>query len=184
MSDKVFVILFRGINVGGNKIAKMEVLRAALTQAGFGEVATYVQSGNVVLTSAKTAKQVAAEVEALFAKTFGFSSRVTIRSADEWRRLIKSNPFPEAAAAHKTLHAVILDGEPAADAIDRFKAKANETERFEIRDGVLYLHTPDGFGTSKLAAVFDQTLKVPLTARNWRTVLTIMEMVEKAGGPS
>lgn len=180
MSETVFIVLFRGINVGGNKTAKMEVLRAALTEAGFGSVATYIQSGNVVLTANMKAAEVATKIERLFAETFGFSSRPTLRTADAWKDMIAANPFPEAAADHKKLHAVLLDGVPGEEAADRLRERALPTERFVVADGVLYLFTPEGFGTSKLAEALDRCLKVPLTARNWRTVVTLMEMADKA----
>ena len=170
MSETVFIVLFRGINVGGNKVAKMETLRAALTGAGFGSVATYIQSGNVVVTSDMKAAEVEAAIGTLFAETFGFASRPTVRTADSWRKMIAGNPFPEGAADHKKLHAVLLDGVPEADAIERLQEKATATEQFTIADGVLYLFTPDGFGISKLAETLDRSLRVPLTARNWRTV--------------
>lgn len=180
MSESVFIILFRGINVGGNKVAKMETLRSALAKADFGSVATYIQSGNVVLTSDMNAADVAANIERLFAETFGFASRPTVRPAEAWREMIARNPFPEGADDHKKLHAVLLDGAPASDAAERLQAKATATERFAIADGVLYLFTPDGFGTSKLAEALDRTLRVPLTARNWRTVRALMDMADKA----
>ena len=56
---------------------------------------------------------------------------------------------------------------------------ATPSEKFVFGDGVLYLHTPDGFGTSKLAASLDKALKVPLTARNWRTVEELAKMVDE-----
>lgn len=180
MSETVFIVLFRGINVGGNKAAKMETLRAALTKAGFGSVATYIQSGNVVLTSDMKAEELAATVERIFAETFGFASRPTVRSADAWKEMVARNPFPEGAGDHKKLHAVLLDGTPAPDAAERLQEKATATERFAITDAVLYLYTPDGFGTSKLAEALDRVLRVPLTARNWRTVQTLVEMADKA----
>lgn len=180
MNTDVFIVLFRGINVGGNKVAKMQTLRAALDKAGFGDVATYIQSGNVVLTSEKTASGVADGVETMFSETFGFFARVSVRTAREWRRLVDDNPFPQAAEDPRRLHAVLLDGMPAADVAERLRDKATATERFVIGEGVLYLFTPDGFGTSKLAEALDRLVKVPLTARNWRTVLTLMQMADKA----
>ncbi len=179
MSDTVFIILFRGINVGGNKVAKMETLRKVLGEAGFGHVATYIQSGNVVLTSDAPEAGVAATIEKVFAETFGFSSRVTLRTTDAWRRIVAGNPFPQGADDPKRLHAVLLDEAPTSDAVERLRELATPTERFVVGDGVLYLFTPDGFGISKLAGAMDKVLAVPLTARNWRTVLTLLEMAGK-----
>jgi len=176
VNERVFILLFRGINVGGNKIIRMETLRQALTEAGFGGVATYIQSGNVVLASDKDESAISALVDDVFTRTFGFSSRPTIRSLETWRRVVADNPFTEAQDGRQ-VHAVLLDGTPADEAIQALRALAT-TERIELRDDVLYLDTPDGFGRSKVAAAFDKALKVPLTARNWNTVLKLQELAE------
>ena len=171
-----YIVLFRGINVGGNKKVKMETLRNALVKAGFEGVQTYVQSGNVVLRSNKTARQIAEKISGIFSETFGFESRVSIRAIDEWNCMIAKNPYPQAEENPKSLHAVIIDDDPTDTALDNFASKASETESFTLRNRVLYLYTPDGFGTSKLALALDKALKVPLTARNWRTVLALQEL--------
>src|SRR6476620_7378896 len=106
MAKNVYVLLFRGINVGGNKIVKMETLRKVLGEAGFGDVATYIQSGNVVLTSDKDEDAVVATVTKVFDETFGFSSRPTIRTSEVLQRVIDDNPFPDAEGSR--LHAVFL----------------------------------------------------------------------------
>jgi uncharacterized protein (DUF1697 family) len=180
MSQDVFILLFRGINIGGNKIVRMETLREVLAEAGFGSVATYIQSGNVVLTSEKDESAIAATVEAAFPKAFGFTSHPTVRSLDTWRRMIADNPFAAAAQDGKRVHAVLLDGTPSEEAVQALRALAT-TERMELREGVLYLHTPDGFGRSKVAGALDKVLQVPLTARNWNTVLKLQEMAENRG---
>jgi uncharacterized protein (DUF1697 family) len=174
----IYIVLFRGINVGGNKKVKMEPLRNMLVEAGFEGVKTYVQSGNVVLRSNTTARQIAETISGIFSRTFGFQSRVSIRSVDEWNCMIAKNPYPQAEENPKSLHAVILDDDPTDTALDNFASKASETESFTVRNRVLYLHTPDGFGISKLALALDTALKVPLTARNWRTVLALQELAE------
>lgn len=171
-----YIVLFRGINVGGNKVVKMETLRTVLNKAGFTDVKTYIQSGNLVLTSNQTARRVGEAISALFPTTFGFESRVSVRNIDEWNCMVAKNPYPEAKDNPKSLHAVILDGDPTDAALAEFVGKAAGSESFTLRNRVLYLYTPDGFGTSKLALALDKVLKVPLTARNWRTVLTLQEM--------
>jgi uncharacterized protein (DUF1697 family) len=174
----VYILLFRGINVGGNKIVPMEKLRQMLTEAGFGSVATYIQSGNVVLTSDDDEPTIAARVTSLFDAAFGFSSRPTVRSLDAWRRLVDDNPYAAAGAEDgRRVHAVILDAAPTAEAIAALRALAT-TEQLDLKDGVLYLHTPDGYGVSQVAKALDKLLKVPWTARNWNTVLKLQEMAE------
>ena len=177
--SNVYILLFRGINVGGNKIVKMETLRKVLGKAGFGAVASYIQSGNVVLTSDKGEDAVVAAVTKMFDETFGFSSRPTIRSAKALQRVIDDNPFADVMEAGNRLHAVFLDDTPKADALKALEGLA-KTERMAAKDGVLYLYTPDGFGTSDVAKALDKLLKVPWTARNWNTVLKLQAMAQAA----
>ncbi len=174
----VFILLFRGINFGGNKIVRMETLRNVLLEAGFKDAKTYIQSGNVVLSSDGDANTLIATIERIFPATFGFSSRPTVRSLEAWQQLIADNPFANAPDLGQRLHAVLLDSSPTDAAVDALIALAT-TERIALGDGVLYLHTPDGFGTSKVAAMLDRLLKVPCTARNWNTVLRLEAMAKE-----
>jgi len=175
VSKNVYVLLFRGINVGGNKIVRMELLREMLVELGFENVATYIQSGNVVLTSDQSAAEVTKAVEGAFPPAFGFSSQPTIRSLSEWQRVIDGDPFAEVRSDGRQMHAVFLDDQPSEAVVDQLRALAG-TEEMVLADGVLYLYTPDGFGRSKVAEALDKVLKVPLTARNWNTVLKLAEM--------
>jgi uncharacterized protein (DUF1697 family) len=93
--------------------------------------------------------------------------------------LIRENPFADTAEAGNRVHAVLVDEQPSAAAVEALKALA-ATEEMVLGKDVLYLHTPDGFGRSKVAAALDKVLKVPLTARNWNTVLKLQQMAEAA----
>lgn len=78
------------------------------------------------------------------------------------------------------LHAAVLAEKPEAGKIEALRAFAKQNERIELVGKVVYLHTPDGFGTSKLAEKFDKGIGVENTARNWNTVLKLLELAEKA----
>jgi len=180
---KIFVALFSGINVGGNRIVKMAELRALFEKLGFSDVATYVQSGNAVFRSSKgDAATLTKQIEAAFEKQWGFHSRVMVRDLSWFERLVSENPYPEVAAEHTKLHAYVLEREPTADEIARLAEKCIGPERFEIKGDVLYLHAPDGLGKSVFAGLIPRTLKVPGTARNWRSVLALLGLAGKAGG--
>lgn len=176
-----YVILFRG--VGGATQLPTVPLRAAMSEAGFGKVATYINSGNAVLTSDRSAEEVATEVAALCAQQFGFGKEVHVRSRDEWADLVAGNPFPEATAAPTTLHAAVLAAEPEPDRIAALRNLAEGGDRIEVRGRVAYLHTPNGFGTSRLGARFDKGLGVPNTARNWNTVRHLMDLLDGIAAP-
>ena len=91
---------------------------------------------------------------------------------------MKANPFPEAAANHKSVHLFFLDAKPAKAKVAALSPLLAKSERFEVRGTVLYLHTPDGFGPSKFAASVERKLGIPMTARNWRTVTTLLAMTQ------
>jgi uncharacterized protein (DUF1697 family) len=187
MSDQgtVFVALFSGINVGGNRIVKMAELRSFLEELGFADIATYVQSGNAVFRSKKgDAATLTRLLEAAFEKKWGFHSRIMVRDLGWFERLVRENPYPEVAAEPTKLHAYALERGPTADEIARLAEKCTGPERFEIKGDVLYLHAPDGLGKSVFAGSIPRTLKVPGTARNWRSVLALLEMAGQAGSGS
>ena len=173
-----YVLLFRG--VGGATQLPTAPLRAALTEAGFMNVATYINSGNAVLTSDRPAEDVVARVAAICAERFGFRKDIHARTREDWAGLIAGNPFPEAAAAPTTLHAAVLGQEPEPDRVAALQALAEGGDRIAVLGRTAYLHTPGGFGTSRLAERFDKGLGVPNSARNWNTVRRLMDLLDKA----
>lgn len=182
-AGKIFVALFSGINVGGNRIVKMAELRSFFEDLGFSDVATYVQSGNAVFRAKKgDAATLAKQIEAAFEKKWGFYSRIMVRDLSWFERLVSENPYPEVAADHTKLHAYVLEREPTPDEVALLIEKCTGPERFEIKGDVLYLSAPDGLGKSVFAGLIPRTLKVPGTARNWRSVQALLEMAAPAGG--
>ena len=176
MSDQAFVVLFAGINVGGNRLVKMAELKALLEATSLQDVRTYVQSGNAIARAAGTETELARLVEDAFEQKFGFRSRVFVRSLKRWEALIAANPFPDVEAEPTRLHAYLLERAPTGAEITALKERDSGPDRWVIDGGVLYLHTPDGMGKSKFAGTLPRWLKVAGTARNWRTVLTLAEM--------
>lgn len=164
----VYILLFRG--VGGATQLPVARLRAALTAAGFDAVATYINSGNAVVRSAWPRERVVATVAEVCEREFGFTKSILAVTRREWATLIARNPFPQAAGAGKSLHAAVLAGRPAAANVEAVRAFARDGEGFAVVGRVAYLHTPSGFGTSKLAEQFDRRIGVVHTARNWNTV--------------
>lgn len=173
-----FVALFSGINVGGNRIVKMAELRAFFEELGFTDVASYVQSGNVVFCSAKgDATTLTQMLEQAFQQRWGFHSRIMVRDAAWFAQLVTGNPYPEVVEDPTKLHAMALEREPTPEETGRLAEKCTGPERFEVKGDVLYLHAPDGLGKSKFAEILPRTLKVPGTTRNWRSILALAEMI-------
>lgn len=94
---------------------------------------------------------------------------------------MNENPYPEVAGDPTKLHAYTLERQPTADEIARLAEKCTGPESFEVKGDVLYLKAPDGLGKSAFANILPRVLKVPGTARNWRSVLALLEMAGQAG---
>jgi uncharacterized protein (DUF1697 family) len=169
----VYLLLFRG--VGGATQLPVKPLRDALTAAGFKNVGTYINSGNAWLETRLGRPSMHAKVAAICEKQFGYSKPIYTPTLAEWDTLIANNPFPGFTEG-KHLHAAWLDGVPPAGALATLRALAVPGEGIEVVGNVAYLHTPHGFGTSKLAEKFDRGIGVPNTARNWNTVLKLREL--------
>ncbi|HEX7781001.1 MAG TPA: DUF1697 domain-containing protein [Vicinamibacterales bacterium] len=175
---KTYIALFRGVNVGGSNMLPMASLKTLIETCGCADVQTYIQSGNVVFrSSAPDATKLAGRLGAAVLKGHGFEPRVLVLTREELERAANGNPFPQAAANPKSVHLFFLAEKPKKPDFEALEATKTRTERFALKDRVFYLHTPDGFGTSKLAARAEKLLGVAATARNWRTVTVLLGMV-------
>jgi uncharacterized protein (DUF1697 family) len=173
-----WIALLRGVG-GGIRPLPMRELTTALEGIGLKNVRTYIQSGNVIFSSAKTAARLTDEIERCIEKHFGFHSKTFVLSVPELRRAAAGNPFPQADAEPKALHLFFL-AKPAKaaqlDAMNELKAKS---EQFVLTSKVFYFYAPEGIGTSKLVAKAGRLLGVDMTARNWRTVGKLLEMTKE-----
>ncbi len=171
------IALLRGINVGGNNKLPMKELTTVLEGLGLRNVKTYIQSGNVVFQSERSdMNDLSGEITAAINKSHGFAPYVLLLDAQAMQAAIAANPFPEGEPEPKSLHLFFMDATPQKinwETLERLKV-ANE--RYQLIDKVFYLHAPDGIGRSKLAEGFAKGWGVNITARNWRSVITIMEM--------
>jgi len=175
MKPSIHLLLFRG--VGGKTQLPVKALREKLSEAGFENVATYINSGNAIVRSRLSRQKVIANVAELCREHFHFEKAIFAPTLAEWDALIAHNPFPKAAMeAPSTVHAALLERRPEREAVDRIRACAMEGEGLEIINDVAYLHTPHGFGKSKMAEKFDKWIGVTNTARNWNTVLKLAEL--------
>lgn len=171
------IILLRGINVGGHNKLPMRELKEVLAEIGLQTVQTYIQSGNVVCQTDRADLPVLAEeIGAAIGESHGFVPRILLLSLADLETAVSHNPFPATDEQHKTLHFYFLASAPSNPNLASLEALKSETEQFALIDTVFYLHAPDGIGRSKLAAKVEQALGVPATARNWRTVSTVLEM--------
>jgi len=174
------VALLRGVNVGGHRRVPMADLRDLAGDLGLRDAATFIQSGNLVFTSALKPAAAAAKLEKGIAKRFGFPVDVVVRTAAEWARLAEGNPFKAASAkAPDRVWLLMAKKPPTPGGAEALAARAAAGEEvLQVGDAV-WVHIPGGLGTSKLStALCDRLLGSPTTARNWRTVVAIRGMLE------
>ena len=179
-----YIALLRGINVGGNNKLPMKELRALLEEIGLKHVQTYIQSGNIVFQSERA--DVAAlceEITATIERTYSFAPATLLLTGQQLDAAIAANPFQqEAEEDHRSLHFFFLDPIPENPDLEAVEALRSNDERFALIDNVFYLYAPVGIGRSKLAERFGRGWHVNITARNWRTVCKLKEMVDEVAG--
>lgn len=172
-----YIALFRGINVGGHNKLLMQDLRDLMNGLGYQKVDTYIQTGNVVFQAKENDKRVILDnVQAAVEEHHDFKPKVLVLELEEMREAITDNPFPEAVHEPKSLHLNFLVSEPSNPDLESLESYKEESERFELKGNVFYLHAPEGIGRSKLAGKTEKLLGIPMTGRNWRTVQKIMEL--------
>ncbi len=177
---KMYIALFRGINVGGRNILPMKELRSLLETVGADNVKTYIQSGNAVFRhETDDISQLSTKISAAIKESHGFEPRVLLLDGAEMEKAVASNPFPQAEAEPKTLHLYFLASAPQTPDLAMLDSLKKDSEQFKLSGKVFYLHAPDGIGRSKLAERVEKALGVAATARNWRTVGKIMAMVKQ-----
>lgn len=174
---KTYIALLRGINVTGANSLPMERLRARCGALGLKDVRTYIQSGNIVFRSDKSKVEVRRALERMLERELKKPIVVALRTPAEFGKILEENPFlSERAVDTKHLHVSFLTGKPSTDATGALSQVKSGQDRFAAHGSELYLHCPDGFGTSKLASVHERVLRVATTVRNWNTVTKLHEM--------
>ena len=174
------IVLLRGVNLAGRNKVAMPQLREALEESGFEDVSTYVQSGNVVLSSKAGPKRVGTDVERLIADRFGLDIKVVVRTRAELAAVVERNPLGKVATNPKLYQVTFLEKSPAADLVRKLEATAAGKEQVLHVGRELYAWHPDGSGRSKLAALMSgKGLGVTATARNWTTVTKLLALADE-----
>jgi uncharacterized protein (DUF1697 family) len=157
----------------------MPRLRSVLEDAGFGDVATYVQSGNVVLSSGDSAAKVARAVERLVKKEFGLEIPVVVRTRAQLAAVVKHDPLGNVAKNPKRYQVSFLEKKPSAALVQKLEEVAAPAERVVAHGREIYAWHPEGVARSKLwAALAGKGLGVTATARNWTTVTKLLELAD------
>jgi uncharacterized protein (DUF1697 family) len=189
------IALLRGINLGGHNKVAMADLRQVVTSLGHGDVATYIQSGNVLFSPSKASTgqagpagtaALAAGLSQAVAAELGVQAGVVVLSRDELAQVVADNPYPDPEDL-RSVHVIFLPGDPGPGHADWLAASQQKAAEKGSRDEVtlvgraVYLHTPDGFGRSELAKLLGKaggpmSAKSEGTARNLATVTKLLAL--------
>lgn len=179
-----YVVMFRGINVGGKNIVKMADLKKLFADLGFRSVRNYIQSGNIVFETDEESSVIASKVSAGFGAAFGFESKMILRTGDEMIAIINDLPFSadEISAAEAAdpdvehLYVFFLEETMDCGEIDRLTAKYEGPDKLLYIRREIYLLCHHSVRDSKLAIMLGR-LGTPMTARNWKTINKLSEIL-------
>lgn len=177
----IYVVLLRGVNVSGKNILKMSELTERLTEAGFKDVKTYIQSGNIVFShESNSESELEKKLKDLILKNFSLDIPVLILSPEEIRKAIEFNPFmKEKDIDIQNLHVTFLSGLPEEDKIIALKNGNYGSDQFFHSEKIIYLHCHNGYGKTKLTnTMLESKLKVHATTRNWKTINELLKIAE------
>jgi uncharacterized protein (DUF1697 family) len=173
-----YLALLRGINVSGHKILKMKELTESLTDAGYKDVKTYIQSGNVIFTSTKKSSALPNEISDIILKSFGHEVDVMVRSKKELENAVKNAPFKKKDLIKK-LYVTFLEEKLTAENIKLLNSLSNPTETFFVTGKEIYtVRDPELPFDRTTLGTFDKKLKVPTTSRNWNVVNKIFDLMK------
>jgi uncharacterized protein (DUF1697 family) len=173
------IVLLRGINLGSRNRVSMPQLRKVLTEAGFEDVRTYLQSGNVVLTSKASPARVARTCEQHIADAVGLDVDVVVRTRDELARVVRRDPLGTVATDPKRYQVSFLSEKLDPAVVRKLREAAVEPEQLVVSGREVYAWHPAGVARSKLwAQLAGRGLGVTATSRNWTTVTSLLELAD------
>jgi uncharacterized protein (DUF1697 family) len=155
----------------------MAGLRELLADAGYGDVRTYVQSGNVVTSTRRSAERAARDCEQLIRASLRLDIAVLARTAAQLEAVVRHDPLGAVVTDRKRYLVTFLETRPAAATVKRLEERRADAERLAVNGREVYSWHPVGAARSKLAAALaSPRLGVKATSRNWTTVNKLLEM--------
>jgi uncharacterized protein (DUF1697 family) len=167
-----YIALLRSVNVAGHGRLAMADVQGTFRALGHTDVSTYIQTGNVFFRSpSKSPAALIDGIEARLAEDFGSSPAVILRTTAELKHVAATSPYAAQGADPARHHVTFLAAKPSADKLSAFSPPSSGRDELVIIGKEVYVHTPDGYGNSKLnGAMLERRLGVVSTTRNWNTV--------------
>ena len=173
-----WVALLRAVNLGARNKVPMAELRTLLGEAGYGNVRTFIASGNVLLDAPSGAGRLATTLERIVADSFGVTTTAILRKPRELAGTVEAHPF---GADTSLTHVAFLAARPSKAAAARLAAVDGGADRAVLTGADVYLRLSQGVHGSRLSiARIESLLEVPATVRNWRTVAALAELATEA----
>lgn len=173
-----YIVLLRGINVGGHNKLPMAELRSLLSANGYKNVATYIQSGNILLDSTDSLEKTNEHIKLLVNKQFDYNIPVVSLTVAEFKDCFTKNPYLKIENNIKNLHVTFLKDIPENDLITNLEINSTNNDSYTVVGKTIYLHTPDGYQKTKFSNTqFEKKLNTQATTRNWRTTTKLYEMI-------
>jgi uncharacterized protein (DUF1697 family) len=182
-----YLVLMRGMNVGGKNVVPMGTLTASLEKMGFATVSTYIASGNVILQSAKPAHQVKAQIEEALPESLALDDelvKVLVMTRDQLQGVIDNRPkgFGESPAKYHS-DAIFLIDVDADQAMSVFSPRQG-VDKIWPGDGVIYSQRLSAQRTkSRLNRIMGTPLYKSMTIRSWNTTTRLLDILNKVERP-
>jgi uncharacterized protein (DUF1697 family) len=180
---QTYISFLRGVNMTGHNSIRMTELSILYKDLGFNDSETYIQSGNVIFNSINglSVPDISLRIEQGILEKFNFNIPVLIRTVEEMREIISANPFKMGENFEPSKMAVIFLHEKTSDAqIQKVINIDYPPDKFKISGSEIFIYCPNGFGKTKLYTnFFEKKMGVTGTARNWKTINTILQIAEK-----
>lgn len=177
-----YISFLRGVNMTGHNSIKMVDLSSLYKDLGYKDALTYIQSGNVIFSRIddSSESEVAKRIEKAIFERFNYTIPVMIRTVEEMKNLMSFNPFLAEENFQPSKMAVILLYEETSECqIQKVINIDYPPDKFKIAGREIFIYCPNGFGRTKLYTnFFEKKMGVTGTARNWKTMTTLLQMAE------
>jgi len=171
-----YIVLLKGINVGGHKKVPMADLRELLIKSGFENVKTYIQSGNVILQSSENnLRNIEDKIKTSILKHFGFEVSVLVKTRQDLKRVFNASPFSE--EKKQKSYFMMLHEAPDNELVKIASEKVYEGEEYEIIKDCIYFFCAKGYGQAKFNTnFFERKLQTFATSRNYNTMVKLLSL--------
>lgn len=177
-----YISILRGINVGGQRIIKMNALQQMFTDLNFQNTQTYIQSGNVIFQSeTMKCQDLEKEISKKILERFGFEVPVIVKTLEELQTIVANNPFSKDSSKDQScLHVTFLSESPKESDFEKIKQGDYQSDEFKLEAKTVFLCCRNGYGKTKLTnGFFESKLKVVATTRNWKTTQELLNIAMK-----